>query len=83
MVVMLGGILDKAVKVGMLEGFQEGSGNVVVSHLQFADDTSILCANSHRQIRYLRCIFKCFEAMMELKVNFGKSSLIAVGCSQH
>lgn len=75
---VLGGMVDRAVEVGMLEAFQVGLGNMAVSHLQFADDTLFLCANSQRQIRYLHCILRCFEAMTGLKVNFGKSALIAV-----
>lgn len=47
---VLGGMLDMAVGVGMLEGFSVGSGNVVVSHLQYADDTLIMWSNSQRQI---------------------------------
>lgn len=34
-----------------------------------------MCANSQWQIRYLRC----FEAVIGLKVNFGKRSLIEIG----
>lgn len=53
---VLGVMITKAVLVGMLEGFHIGSGQVVVSHLQFAGDTLILCVNSQRQIRFLRYI---------------------------
>lgn len=76
---ILGGMLDRAVAVGMLEGFQVNSGSMSVSHLQFADDSLILCPNSQRQIRYLRFILRCFEAVIGLRVNFGKSALIVVG----
>lgn len=43
---VMGAIITQAILVGMLEGFHIGSGPVVVSHLQFTDDTLILYANS-------------------------------------
>lgn len=43
---MLGGLLGKAVDMGMFEGFSPGGGDLSVSHLQFADDTIIFCDNS-------------------------------------
>lgn len=76
---VLGAMLAKAVSVGMLEGFSVGSGQLSVSHLQFANDTLILCSNSQRQIRFLRCILRCFEGVPGLKVNLAKSALIGVG----
>lgn len=76
---LLGGMLGKVAEVGMFEGFSPGSGNVRVSHLQFADDTIIFCDNSQRHIRMLRCVLRCFEAVPGLKLNLTKSSLITVG----
>lgn len=75
---MLGCMLDREIEVGMLEGFQVRPNGVVVSHLQLADYTLILCASSHRKIKYLRCILGCFKAMTGLQVNFENSALIAV-----
>lgn len=43
---VLGGLLGRAVEVGMFEGFSLGNGDVTLSHLQFADDTIIFCDNS-------------------------------------
>ncbi|AES78629.1 hypothetical protein MTR_7g037240 [Medicago truncatula] len=51
---------------------------VVVSHLQFADDTLILREKSWANIRALRAVFLLFEAMSGLKVNFSKSQLVGV-----
>lgn len=49
-----------------------------MSHLQFADDTLIMCSDFYRQIWLLRCVLRCFEAISGLKVNFAKSFLIMV-----
>lgn len=53
-------------------------GHLSVSHLQFDNDTLILCANFHRQIRLLHCILRCFEGVTGLKVNFGKTAFMVV-----
>jgi hypothetical protein len=51
---------------------------VVVSHLQFADDTIILCEKSWANIRAMRAILSLFEDLSGLKVNFSKSQLVGV-----
>lgn len=76
---VLGGLLGKVVGLGMYEGFSLGNGDIMVSYLQFADNTIIFCDNSQRQIRLLRCVIRCFETVSSLKLNLAKSSLIAIG----
>jgi len=61
---------------GLLFGFSMGSRNheeMVVSHLLFADYTLIFCEPSGEQLRNLRCIFLCFEAVSGLKINLSRS----------
>jgi hypothetical protein len=53
--------------------------DLVVSHSVFADDTLIFCEASLEQIQYVRLVLLCFEAVSRLKVNLGKSKLVAVG----
>ncbi|KAG6655612.1 hypothetical protein CIPAW_05G229100 [Carya illinoinensis] len=45
----------------------------------FADDTLILCEPNSDQIRSLRALLLCFEAVSGLKVNLSKSEMIPVG----
>jgi len=73
-------VLMEALTVNNLfTGYKLGSHDpVVVSHLQFADDTLILCEKSWANNRALRAILLLFEELSGLKVNFSKSSL--VGC---
>lgn len=77
--VLGGGMLERAVAVGMFEGFSTRNGGLMVSHLQFADDTIIFCDNSQRQIRLLRCVLHCFKVVSGLKLNLGKSNLFSIG----
>ena len=55
-----------------------GADSVVVSHLQFADDTLLIGEKSWANVRAMRAGLRLFEAMSGLKVNFHKSSLVGV-----
>jgi hypothetical protein len=66
---------------GLITGFSVGSSEqarVNVSHLLFADDT-IFCGVNASQIRHIRALLVCFEAVMGLKVNLSNSALYPVG----
>jgi hypothetical protein len=54
---------------------------VVVSHLQFADDTLLLSQKSWANVRALRATLVIFESMSGLKVNFNKSILVGINIS--
>jgi hypothetical protein len=67
---------------GLISGFSVGSNKlnrVVVSHLLFADNTLVFCGANESQIRHLRALLVCFEAVSGLKVNLAKSALFLVG----
>ncbi|RHN73277.1 putative reverse transcriptase domain-containing protein [Medicago truncatula] len=51
---------------------------VVVSHLQFVDDTLLGGTKSWANVCAMRAVLVIFEAMSGLKVNFHKSSLVGV-----
>jgi len=73
-------VLMKAlVEANVFTGYSVGGANlVVVSHLQFADDTLLLGKKIWANVRALRAGLVLFEAMTGLKVNFHKSSLVGV-----
>jgi len=54
---------------------------VILSHLQFVDDTLILGAKSWGNARALRDVLVLFEAVSGLKVNFHKSLFVGVNIS--
>jgi hypothetical protein len=75
-------MVNATVEQGLIAGFSVGErvfSDLVVSHSLFADDTLIFCEACPEQIRYVCLILLCFEAVSGLKVNLGKSELVAVG----
>jgi len=67
------------VESGTFTGYSVGGAyQVVVSHLQFADDTLFLGGKSWANVRVTHAGLVLFEAMSGLKVNYHKSSLVGV-----
>jgi len=63
----------------LFTGFGFGTSNhVVVSHLQFADDTLLLGEKSWANVRALRAVLSLFAEMSGLKVNLHKSLLVGI-----
>ena len=71
----LNAIVNKAVENDIFRGVRIGSNRVVVSHLQYADDTIFFGEWTKENARSLMCILKCFEEVSGLKVNCKKSKL--------
>lgn len=59
-----------------------GNSDVVVSHLQYADDTLLIGEAYDENLWVMKCILRCFEIVSGLKVNFFKSSLVGVNVSE-
>jgi len=60
-------------------GYKVGSNvPMVISHLEFAEDTLIIAEKSWVNVRAMRVVLILFEAISGLKVNFTKSRLIGV-----
>ncbi|GFZ14802.1 hypothetical protein Acr_24g0009920 [Actinidia rufa] len=66
---------------GRLSGFKAGDGSqeVIVSHLLFADDTLILCKAESEEMTCLIDILLCFQAVYDLRINL--VSLLALPSS--
>jgi hypothetical protein len=74
-------MVNATVEQGLLSGFSVGTrafSELVVSHSLFTDDTLIFCEASSEQILYVHLILLCFEAVSGLRVNLGKSVIVAM-----
>ncbi|XP_071708379.1 uncharacterized protein [Rutidosis leptorrhynchoides] len=73
-------ILTKnAVEKGLFKGVKVGADKVMVSHLQYADDTIFIGEWSRLNICNLMKLLECFEKVLGLKVNYHKSSISGMG----
>lgn len=71
-------LLAKAFQGGTLEGLEVKPNGLKVSHLQFVDDTLIMCRASEEQLKFLRCVVRCFEAASGMKVNLHMSRIFGI-----
>ncbi|GKU94281.1 hypothetical protein SLEP1_g7800 [Rubroshorea leprosula] len=78
----LNGLVASTVEKGRYKGVEIGSGDVMVTHLQFADDTIFFGDATEDNIRVIKCIMRTFELASGLKINFKKSQLIGVRVDQ-
>ncbi|XP_071731071.1 uncharacterized protein [Rutidosis leptorrhynchoides] len=74
-------LTKRALANGQLQGQKVGHDNLVVTHLQYADDTIFFREWNKRNEKYISKLLKCFENISDLKVNFCKSKLYGIGTS--
>jgi hypothetical protein len=77
------GLMRSAVEKNLFKGFRVGTEGLVISHLQYADDTLCIGEASMENLWTLKAILRGFELASGLKVNFGKSSLIGVNVNNN
>ncbi|GKB50346.1 putative RNA-directed DNA polymerase, eukaryota, reverse transcriptase zinc-binding domain protein, partial [Tanacetum coccineum] len=63
----------------ILRGVLVGEGDLMVSHLQYVDDTIIFGEWGRENTSNLMNILKCFEEVAGLKINLNKSKIYGVG----
>lgn len=71
----------------LFKGFLVGYEITKVSHLQYADDTSIFMVGDPKYGRILKYLIRCFKSLSGLSVNWSKSHLLGLllshaGCIQ-
>ena len=79
---ILSKMLHRTEEAGFIRGFKAGHGvedDIHVSHLLFADDTTVFCDAEHEQLLHQRMVLSCFEAVTGLGVNMSKSELVPMG----
>jgi hypothetical protein len=75
-------MLNESMLQSLLSGFSVGIRDneaLVVNHLLFVDDTLIFYGAQAGHVQNLRCTFLCFEAVIGLRINLGKSELVSIG----
>ncbi|XP_028075237.1 uncharacterized protein LOC114277538 [Camellia sinensis] len=73
-------LLLRVRELGLVKGIHIGVNGVVVSYLQFADD-SLFCEADVQEVMNLKRILRCFEMVSGLKINFHKCVVCGVGIS--
>lgn len=79
-------LVNKVVEVNLFEGYKFGSSkqpSVEVSHIQFANDTLVVCKKDKASIWAIKASLQLFKVMFGLKVNFHKSQLMGVNVSRN
>ncbi|KAL5546826.1 hypothetical protein UlMin_006513 [Ulmus minor] len=71
-------MLYKAVGIGEVNGFKVRREEVVVSHLQFTDDTLFFLEPDQSNIKKVNTILNFFSICSGLKINMNKSSLAGI-----
>ncbi|KAL4189544.1 hypothetical protein AMTRI_Chr08g207650 [Amborella trichopoda] len=71
------------VNIGLLTSFQVCLSGPIISHLQYADDTLIFCDASEEQMQNLIIFLLCCQLALGLKVNFHKTSIVSISCSNN
>lgn len=76
----LSGIINNAVDKGIFKAYNitEGEKLVMVSHIQYADDTAIVGEASLANVVAIKSILRAFELTSVLRVNFFKSHLVGL-----
>ena len=78
----LSGLLKRAVESNFISGCKfvgRGGGELIISHLLYADDTVLFCDVNPKQLMYLGWTLMWFEAFSGLRINLSKSEIIPVG----
>lgn len=72
-------LMEEAVKKRLFEGIKVGKNEVLISHLQYADDVVFFGKWSLGNLKNLLKILSCFQLLSGLKINVGKSKIFGLG----
>ncbi|XP_026450966.1 uncharacterized protein LOC113351131 [Papaver somniferum] len=75
-------MIQKSVELNLIQGFKSFANGDTINHLQFADDLIMFLDDSEEQVTTLKNLLIAYEMVSGLKVNFKKSSLVAIGNAQ-
>jgi hypothetical protein len=75
-------MIDNAKLAGKIKGLVPNLIEGGLTHLQYADDTIVFLNMDDQSIIHTKFLLYCFENMSGLKINYQKSEVFALGCSE-
>lgn len=75
-------LLSRAVQIGLIKGATLGSNDIIITHLQFADDTILFSEARREEVINIKRILRCFEILSGLKINYHKSVICGIGINE-
>jgi len=79
----LAGLVKQATRKNLFSGLKVGDKEVDVNLLQFVDDTLCVCESNVQNILCINAILRCFELSSDLRINFHKSKIGAIGVDRY
>lgn len=76
------GLISIAVELHLLSGIRVGSSDLIIYHLQYADNTIILVDATIDNLWTIKAFLRGFELALDLQVIFANSYLIRVNSDQ-
>lgn len=73
------GVVRQAEGKGLMDGIKVGQKKIPMSMFQFVDDIVFVCKAKTQNIMVIKSMFRCFEIVSSLKVNFKKSKTESLG----
>lgn len=70
--------IRKVEELGHFTNFRIGTSYLVVSLLQYADDTLLVGEATMNNLLIMKTILRYFELALSLRVNFSKSSMMGI-----
>lgn len=78
----LSDLMHQTVDQNLFSGVALGNHGILVSHLQYANDTLLMSEASVPNLWAMKVVLRTFEPASSVKVNFSKSSRIGVNVSK-
>ena len=75
-------LMIRAYEKGIINSVKVGVNEVVISHLQFADDFILFCEVDMNQLVHTKRSVRCFEILFGMRINFHKSVVCGVGVDE-
>lgn len=75
-------LLSKAANDGVIKGISMGRQGISLSHLQFTNGMILFAPAKLKMLLNIRRMLDCFRLMSGLRINYEKSAIIAINCSE-